>query len=108
MSARGPNKPRFTLREWLRLQPFLREIRDHLSRYPQFWQDVASDVLDGWATDDDVRPLVRQRLLKRIPSPNGGYGLQHTWDLTERGLRLLSPSHQAALGDAADGVEARP
>lgn len=106
--TRDWRKPKFSLAEWQRVEPFLREMRDYLLRYtPTDWQHVASDVLDGWALPEDVAPLVRRRLLRVIH--DRGCGCKHrcaegagyldecgargpTWYLTDRGRYLLTGS----------------
>jgi hypothetical protein len=97
-------KPRFTVAEWLTVEPFLLEIREYLMTYnlreDADWPSAASDVLDGWANDEEVRPLVRKRIITIIrdhaceePACANCRTLSrcHTWHLTKRGLRLLWP-----------------
>ena len=107
-------KPRFGLREWRVIEPFLSAIADTLENSRHYlhsdWPHVASDVLDGWAREYELEPLVRHGILETIH--DGGCGCKHrcaagvfmhecgqrgpTWHLTPRGLRLLSPYHPAA------------
>lgn len=110
--ARATKKPRFSVR--LRPRHFLevsgcspvqalREIDDYVVRCDcrgESLRSAASDVLDGWATKDELRPFFRQKLLTIIPTGEriGTDLCGDAWTvaLTPRAIRIFWPDREAA------------
>lgn len=95
MRRRRPKKPRLTPQECRWLDAVHQNVV--LYKYgPSTIREAASDCWDGWLKLDEVRGMVRQRLLRLIPlsDPGPGNGLlgdRVTVDLTDRAIRLFWP-----------------
>ena len=109
---RAPRKPRFSvrLREISGCDPFraIQEIDEYIRKYNcrgHSLRQAASDVLDGWAEKEELRPFFRQRLMVMVRHDDyedqraAGIGPEHedrcghrwTVDLTRRAIRCFWP-----------------
>lgn len=115
---RAPKKPRFSVR--LRPHHFLsvrgceplealREIDEYVQKYDcRGWslRQAASDVLDGWATKEELRPFFRQKLLVIVRHNDGERypsdlcGSDWTVDFTDRAIRIFWPDRLDSVAKA--------
>ena len=94
---------------------FMEEIAAYIERYDLRGDELRNagpDVLDGWATRDELDPLIRRRLLTPIwygcRDRNEGWpygdvalcGEHFTAELTDRAKQLLWPTRAKAEGKA--------
>ncbi len=99
MGARA-KKPRLTIQQarwFVEVDKYVRQY-DVRTAPGKLWglNEVFSDVHDGNLTPDEVRPLIRQKLMTWYPLERDGYdsgllGCALTVTLTERALRIFWP-----------------
>lgn len=110
---RAPKKPRFTVPKperyviFRRLGPTTIEALVEIDRYIREGdcrgdglRQAASDVLDGWATKEDLQTFFRQKLMVIVdlgpfyefpPECDKMCGQRWTVDLTDRAMRIFWP-----------------
>lgn len=100
-------KPRISASSFI----WLERVAQHVAQYRprgDALRQAASDVLDSWASKDDLRDLIRRRILTVVPlSGYDGHPLRElsgsTWtvEFTDRAVRALWP--ELATRSAANG-----